>query len=62
MQEPVNPGQENLKVVDTEDLKVALIRNPVAKWDGRDMDSLLKQIPLGRMGQLRYSDDPDMSQ
>ena len=54
LQEPVNPGQEILKVGDTENLKVALIRNPVARWDGRDMDSLLEQIPLSRMGQLRY--------
>ena len=51
---PLNPGEETLRFVDMEDLKVAMARNPMVRWDGRDMDSLLAQIPLARMGQVRY--------
>ena len=52
------PDHESVKVVDIEDLRVSARRNPVARWGGKDMDSLLQLIPLSRIGHLRYNIHP----
>ena len=52
------PDHESVKVVDIEDFRVSARRNPVTRWDGKDMDSLLQQIPLSRIGHLRYNIHP----
>ena len=47
------PSEEAYKKTDTENIKISMPKNPMDKWDGKDMKTLLDAIPLDKAGQLK---------
>lgn len=52
---PKKPGHETVTVTQTELIKVQMDGNPLDGWDGKGLPSFLDQVPLDKVGQLRYS-------
>ena len=53
---PNKVGQEMLRTTKTEHIQVAMDGNPLGKWDGKGLPSLLELVPLDSVGQIQYSE------
>ena len=53
---PKKVGQEMLRTTETEHIQVAMDGNPLDKWDGKGLPSLLELVPINSVGQIRYSE------
>ena len=53
---PKKVGQERLRASDTEHIQVAMDENPLHRWDGTGLPSLLEMVPINSVGNIRYSE------
>ena len=53
---PKMAGQEMLRATKTEHIQVAIDGNPLSRWDGKGLPSLLELVPIDSVGQIRYSE------
>ena len=53
---PKKVGKEMLTATETEQIQVTMDGNPLDRWDGKGLPSLLELVPIDSVGQIRYSE------